>query len=430
MSKSVLIWFRNDLRLQDHAPLVEACRLARHLIPVYVLDPVQWGPSPWGFPRMSPRRVQFLLEALADLKAGLESRGSSLIVRVGRPQDVIPQLAQEHAVDEILLHEEVCDEELRDERRVKKNLPKRTTMRTFWGSTLLHIDDLPMKINRLPEVFTQFRKTVEDRVRPRPPLPTPSSVPPLPTGCTVPALPTLESLGLTPMPVDRRAQFTYRGGMTAGMQRVEHWMWRDNCLQQYKDTRNGMVGENYSSRLAPWLSLGCVSPRWVQAEIDRYESCRVKNESTYWLTFELLWRDYFRFWALKQGNTIFLIGGPKGRTYEWKNDDAVFEAWISGRTGEPLVDACMNELRETGWMSNRGRQNAASYWARTLGQDWRRGAAWFEYHLLDYDVCSNWGNWTYVAGVGNDPRDRVFNVPLQAKKYDADRSYRRLWASR
>jgi deoxyribodipyrimidine photo-lyase len=377
---------------------------------------------------MSTRRVQFLLEALTDLKAGLESRGSSLIVRVGRAEDIIPELVREFAIDEVLIHEEVCYEELKEEDRVKKSLPKRTVFRSFWGSTLFHIDDLPMKIPRLPEVFTQFRRSIEGKVNPRPPLPTPSTFPALPERCSATAIPSLEALGLSPPSTDTRAQFTFKGGMTAGMQRVEQWMWRDNCLQNYKDTRNGMVGQNYSSRLAPWLSLGCISPRWVQAEIERYESTRVKNESTYWLTFELLWRDYFRFWSLKHGNAIFLIGGPKGRVYEWKNDDAVFEAWISGRTGESLVDACMNELRETGWMSNRGRQNAASYWAKTLGQDWRRGAAWFEYHLIDYDVCSNWGNWTYVAGVGNDPRDRVFNVPSQAKKYDPDRSYRRLWS--
>lgn len=428
MSRSVLIWFRNDLRTHDHAPLVEATRIARHLLPVYIIDPAKWGPSPWGFPRMSTRRVQFLLEALTDLKAGLESRGSSLIVRVGRAEDIIPELVREFAIDEVLIHEEVCYEELKEEDRVKKSLPKRTVFRSFWGSTLFHIDDLPMKIPRLPEVFTQFRRSIEGKVNPRPPLPTPSTFPALPERCSATAIPSLEALGLSPPSTDTRAQFTFKGGMTAGMQRVEQWMWRDNCLQNYKDTRNGMVGQNYSSRLAPWLSLGCISPRWVQAEIERYESTRVKNESTYWLTFELLWRDYFRFWSLKHGNAIFLIGGPKGRVYEWKNDDAVFEAWISGRTGESLVDACMNELRETGWMSNRGRQNAASYWAKTLGQDWRRGAAWFEYHLIDYDVCSNWGNWTYVAGVGNDPRDRVFNVPSQAKKYDPDRSYRRLWS--
>ena len=105
----------------------------------------------------------------------------------------------------------------------------------------------------------------------------------------------------------------------------------------------------------------------------------------------------------------------------------MFARWCAGDTGEPLVDAGMRELQATGQLSNRARQNVASWLARTAGIDWRWGAAWFEQHLLDYDVGPNWGNWQYVAGVGNDPRNRTFNVRAQAERYDPDGAYRARW---
>lgn len=427
MPKTVLIWYRNDLRVHDHAPLVAASGTASHVLPVYVIDPRAWTSTAFGIPRMSARRVQFLLEALHDLRQSLERLGSTLVVRVGAPEEIMPQLAAQVHADALYLHEEVTSEELDLEEAVLNKMPEALDVRYFWGSTLYDIDDLPMDVTRIPEVFGQFRREVERDARPRRPLAVPKHVPPAPDTIPPGHLPTLEELGLTPLPVDERAPFTFKGGETAGRARVETWMWAQDRLRTYKETRNGLIGDAYSSRVSPWLALGCLSPREVHAEIQRYEAARIRNEDTYWLTFELLWRDYFRFWALKHGNAVFKQDGPKKRTYTWKHDPELFDAWCEGKTGEPFVDACMRELAQTGWMSNRGRQNAASYLAKTLGIDWRWGAAWFEYHLLDYDVCSNWGNWTYVSGVGSDPRDRVFNTTLQAERYDPQGAYVALW---
>ena len=105
----------------------------------------------------------------------------------------------------------------------------------------------------------------------------------------------------------------------------------------------------------------------------------------------------------------------------------VFKKWISGQTKEPFVNANMLELKKTGWMSNRGRQNAASYFAKELFMDWRIGAAYFESLLIDYDVHSNYGNWMYIAGVGNDPRNRKFNIRSQADRYDENGKFQQLW---
>ena len=151
------------------------------------------------------------------------------------------------------------------------------------------------------------------------------------------------------------------------------------------------------------------------------------NESTYWLIFELIWRDYFKYVSLKHGNQIFKIDGILQKEYDWHTNKAAKEDWINGKTADDFVNANMIELKKTGWMSNRGRQNVASYWSKHLKQDWRIGASYFEAMLIDYDVHSNWGNWMYNSGVGNDPRNRTFNTKSQAERYDPNKKFQSLW---
>jgi deoxyribodipyrimidine photo-lyase len=177
----------------------------------------------------------------------------------------------------------------------------------------------------------------------------------------------------------------------------------------YFDIRNGMLGADYSTKFAPWMAAGCLTPRTIYHETKLYEAQRVANKSTYWITFELLCRDFFRFYAMKHGSRIFHAGGPAGLRLPWSSDPELWERWASGRTGMPLVDANMRELQQTGWMSNRGRQNVASYLALDLGVDWRRGADLFEHLLLDYDPASNWGNWVAAAGLTGG-RVNHFNI--------------------
>ena len=228
---------------------------------------------------------------------------------------------------------------------------------------------------------------------------------------------------------DPRGVLPFKGGETEALKRLKEYIWDRDQLKVYKETRNEMLGADYSSKFSVWLSLGCLSPRHVYEEVKRYERERVSNDSTYWLIFELIWRDYFRFVALKFGTRIFKTPGIKNDLVtRWVRNTALFQKWIDGKTGVPLIDANMVELKETGFMSNRGRQNVASFLAKDLCIDWTWGAAWFESQLIDYDVCSNWGNWNYVAGVGNDPREnRYFNIHFQATRYDASGLYVKHW---
>lgn len=426
--KNAILWFRNDLRLHDHEALVSALQKADRIIPVYCLDPRHFGQTSYGFPKTGAFRGNFLLECLQSLKARLREKGSDLMVVHGKPEEVLPALAKEHKISWVFAHKEVAEEETSVEQALETVLFKEgITLELSWGSTLYHPDDLPMPIQSLPDIFTKFRKLAEKESSIRQQFPTPFTIPTLPLEDWG-AIPELSSLGLKKPILEPRAALKMTGGEVAGINRLQEYFWERNCLKSYKETRNGLLGEDYSSKFSPWLAFGCLSPRYIEFEIRKYEELRIANSSTYWLIFELIWRDYFRFVVKRYGNTVFQQGGIKQLPGKWSDNEQIFEAWKIGKTGLPFVDANMRELLFTGFMSNRGRQNVASFLVKDLQLDWRMGAEWFESQLIDYDVCSNWGNWNYVAGIGNDPREnRYFNVPSQSKRYDSSGEYIRTW---
>ncbi|MGR3274056.1 DASH family cryptochrome [Acaryochloris marina NIES-2412] len=424
----VLIWFRNDLRLHDHAPLHQAVRSNAEVIPCYCFDPRQFGQTPFGFPKTGSFRAQFLLESVADLRQSLQAKQSNLIIRQGHPEMVVPELAQALNVDAVYFNREVTSEEVEVENHLRKALADLgIDCLRFWSSTLYHPEQLPFPIRELPEVFTQFRKRVEKSAKPKAPFPTPQTLSALPD-IDPGELPQLENWGLSTPKLDSRAMIRFSGGESAALARLQDYIWEQDCLKQYKETRNGMLQPNDSTKFSPWLALGCVSPRYIHQQVKVYEQERVENNSTYWLIFELIWRDYFRFICAKHGKRVFRLSGLQGLALPWQDNRETFEKWQRGQTGFPLIDANMRELAATGFMSNRGRQNVASFLTKNLGLNWQMGAEWFESCLIDYDVCSNWGNWNYAAGVGNDARGfRFFNIVKQAKDYDPQGDYVRHW---
>ncbi len=429
----VIVWLRNDLRLDDHEPLHRAIASGAPVAPVFCIDPRQFGVLPSGVAKTGALRARFLLESLADLRAACRACGGELLVRTGTPETVLPALARELGATRVLFHEEVASEETTVEANVAAALqPVGVRLEGCWGHTLFRPDDLPFDLPSLPDLFTAFRTRVERDTRVRPPIDAPTRFhsPRIDAGA-IPS--TVAALALVEPSPDPRVHFTPRGGAVGGQARLAHYVWHADRLRQYKDTRNGMLALDDSTKLSPWLSMGCLSPRRVWAEVQRYERERVKNDSTYWLVFELLWRDYFRFVLAKHGDALFSAHGLQRRALEWRplsdgSARADFARWTSGTTGFPLVDASMRELTATGFMSNRGRQNVASFLTKNLRIDWRAGAEWFESLLVDYDVASNWGNWAYAAGVGNDARGfRFFNIHKQALDYDPTGDFVRHW---
>ncbi|KAF6262585.1 DNA photolyase, FAD-binding/Cryptochrome [Scenedesmus sp. NREL 46B-D3] len=236
----------------------------------------------------------------------------------------------------------------------------------------------------MPSVFTPFREKVEKQcnVRPEFPapqpgqLPLPRSLPPQLQQQLTGELPGWQQLPWPasqvpqqPQPNPKAAlQFqvgaaagststtsaSLHGGEAGALARLHHYLWGSDLVATYFNIRNGMLGGDYSTKFAPWLSAGCLSPRTIYHELKKYEAQRTANKSTYWVLFELIWRDFFRFYAAKQGSRIFHAGGPAGLRLAWNADPELWERWAAGRTGMPLVDANMRELQQTGWMSNRG----------------------------------------------------------------------------
>ena len=426
--KRTIVWFKTDLRLHDNETLAKAIARSDEIIPVYCFDEAQFKVTEYGFHKTGSFRTQFLLESVADLDKNLRELGSGLIILNGKPEIEILKVVQEYKAYKVFAKREVAYDEKQTETLVQTELFKlRCEFETFSTSTLYHAEDLPFSIKDIPDVFTNFRKRTEQDASIRSIFEKPSAIK-SPVFREI-NLPTLTDLGLNEIVVDSRAVLQFKGGETEALQRVQHYFYETKSISKYKETRNGMIGDNYSSKFSAWLALGCLSPREIYFELKKYETQYEGNESTYWLVFELLWRDYFRFMMKKYHTKFFQLAGiqNKGITVN-KHNIHLLQSWIDGTTGVDFVDANMMELQLTGFMSNRGRQNVASYLCNDLKLDWRYGAAYFEQQLVDYDVSSNWGNWAYLAGVGNDPRgNRYFNIEKQAQDYDKNKEYRSLW---
>ncbi|HQU73775.1 MAG TPA: DASH family cryptochrome [Calditrichia bacterium] len=424
---TAILWFKNDLRLHDHPALLRAAS-SNHLLPIYIADPRQWRLNDLGLPKSGPFRFRFLQESLADLQESLLQLGSDLRIVNGFPEEILPELFRRYPDAELFAHLDPGTEEA-TVREALANLLPAGRVHFLEGNQLYEAAELPFARTELPDVFTDFRKRVEKSAIVASPLATPAALPPLP-----PSPPAsqemagpgfLEWAGTADQPDD---VFHFRGGEKAALQRLAYYLWQSDLVCTYKETRNGLLGEDYSTKFSPWLALGCLSPRIIVHEIRRYEATVKANSSTYWVIFELLWREYFRLVLWQFGKKVFLPGGIRDQAPGFREDSAAFQRWRNGETGVPFIDANMRELNQTGFMSNRGRQNVASYLVKDLSLDWRLGAQYFESLLIDYDVASNWGNWCYIAGVGNDPReDRYFNILGQARRYDPKGRYVRFW---
>lgn len=425
--KTSLVWFLNDLRTHDQISLARAMAKGNRVIGVFFFVPSQFEIGTFGFKKTEKFRAKFLLETVQQLEENLAQLNISLLTFFDSPEKVFPLLVKEYEVTEVFLQKEWTQEELDRLNRVKNVVAPNVTFTESFDQFLFHPEDVPLSFNQIPQVFTQFRKICEKKASVRNLASLPKALPKENTIHQHSSILSLNELGYEEFDTDARTAFPFQGGENNALNRLDHYFWESKKLSIYKKSRNGLIGTDYSSKFSAWLANGSLSPRTVYHKIKEYEKEIVKNDSTYWLFFELIWRDYFKYISLKHGNAIFKQKGILEKEYEWKTDLKLLHKWINGETSSSFVNANMLEIKNTGWMSNRGRQNVASYFAKELLLDWRIGAAYFEAMLLDYDVHSNYGNWMYVAGVGNDPRDRKFNVNLQAERYDAQGKFQRLW---
>ena len=414
--KTAIYWFRNDLRLGDNPAFHQACKEVDCLLPVYIHSSNIEAETAWGFPRASQNRNIFLEESLHDLRNQLRSLGSDLLVLHGNPLEVFDKLRAQTDANIIYCEQIEAPEELA---QVTALTESGFEMATVWQSSMLDPQSLPFSLQEMPDVFTQFRQQVEkQKLRFATPVDLLENIPPLP------------AIEISSIPLgngkteSRSSQF--QGGERYAQAHIQQYFER-RLPDNYKQTRNQLIGMDYSSKFSLWLASGCCSARTIAKQLSEYEFLYGANDGTYWLWFELLWRDYFRFLHFKYGKRLYY---PKGLSQSPGNlfDSKQFLQWSSGNTGESLIDAGMRELQKTGYLSNRMRQVVASYWIYDMKGDWQAGAAWFESQLIDYDVYSNQGNWLYIAGKGTDPRGgRPFNVNKQTQDHDPKGIYRQMW---
>ena len=453
-NKRTIVWLRNDQRLIDNPILAEAVKIKEPTILLYCFDPRHYeNTDQYNFKKCGVYRSKFLTESIKDLRKNLENINASLLVAMEKPEIIIPKLMKNDLESTILVQHESAYEEYEVEKNVHKKILEKGNgiLKTFRGNNLYHKDDLPYAddLSDMGDVYTPFKNKLEKFVDIRETFPTPKKNELIcineadlkeegiidSNSCSYSLLPNEEMLGFEKGSFENagvsqsQGVMLFNGGESAALDRVQKWMWDDDKLKEYFEIRNGMLGEGYSTKLSPYLGLGNISPKWIRNECKRYENVRnIENKSTYWVVWELTCRDYFHYHMEKYGKKAFFRNGMKNIKRPWTSDkgNVMLDRWLSGTTGMPLVDANMRELAATGWMSNRGRQNVASYLALDMSIDWRAGAEWFESMLIDHDVNSNYGNWNAMAGLTGGRINR-FNIVKQSKDYDPDGEYIKKW---
>jgi len=396
MQKSTsLVWFKNDLRLFDNESLSKAVKSAQNLIFCYVIDERLFQLSELGFRKAGINRALFLKQSLHDLQRRLEDIGGHLLIKVGSPENIVATLAKQYRCNTIFAEAEYAWEEMQVIDRLKENLGEEYELDLTWGKTLYHLDDIPFEISKIPLTSKAYRIPTGKKSSVRETIEAPKSIRAVESAVSTP-FPSFTLLGFSAEEIAAAAPYV-QGGETAGLSRLQAYSFGTEQLTSYRWTRNRSLGMDYSSKFSPYLALGCLSPRTIYHKVKQYEKQVKKNQSTWWLVFELVWRDYFTFKGMRMGSSIFKTEGYRKKNLTFTNDSTLFKRWCEGKTGIPFVDAHMRQLNQTGYMSNRGRVNCSSFLVHDYQIDWTWGASYFECKLIDYDVSANWMNWHVQA---------------------------------
>ena len=399
-------WLRHDRRLSDNScwefALEEAAKTGEEVKVFFAWNRLHLDAGIGGIPRMSARRIDWTQKDLQMMRTELQKHGIALEETEGSALDWL----KTNQPSTLTYSFAVAHEERQDEAQLKP-LVKR--IQGFWTHSILEPDSIPGGLNQLPAVFTPFRHKIErENLR--------FELPPLRVEPNVVS------------PTSSSQAFPFEPGEASALARLGAYMNNPEGAAEYKTRRNGLLGTEYSTKFSPWLASGALSPRRIWQACLNLEESLGGSPEVEWIRVELLWREYFQWVAYRAGGRLFSKMGFREQPPRAGFNARAFQRWVEGQTGDDFVNAGMRELAETGYSSNRARQNLASYLIHDLGIDWRYGAAYFESQLLDYDPASNWANWAYLAGVGNDPRPvRRFNTVKQAQDYDANRAFRQAW---
>jgi deoxyribodipyrimidine photo-lyase len=396
-------WAR-DLRVHDHPALVAAGRRADRVVPLFVFDEAILGSR-----YANPNRLTHLLAALDDLRGHVRERGGELLLRRGEVLTVVREVAAEVAADELHLSADVSAYARGRERALRTGLQaldRAVEVHTHPGVTAVPPGAVTPGGGDHFKVFTPYWRRWVDGPH-RTPLPPPDGIA-TPSGLEPGRLPELAEL------TDRDpAPELQPGGEVAARERAAWWF--AGPIADYDGGRNDLAADA-TSKLSAHLHLGTLSAAELVARTDR----RRRGHETFLQ--ELCWRDFNH--QLLAARPDLVHADIRGQGDRWREDDEAFTAWQEGRTGYPVVDAGMRQLRREGWMHNRARMLTASFLTKHLYLDWRRGAWHFMDHLVDGDLANNFAQWQWTAGTGTDSRpNRMFNPVTQGQRYDPTGAY-------
>ena len=404
---TALVWFRRDLRVRDHPALRAAIERHERVVPVFCFDDrLLHGRHSSG------PRTQFLLECLHDLDDSLSALRGRLAIRHGPPERELATLAGEVDATEIHHTYDVSPFARDRGRRVHAALDGSPV--TLVGHPGLTVADDVREIattqGRPYSVFSPFHRNWAGQGR-RSVLNAPGEVR-LPPRVRIGRIPSLSALDLREEVPDAMA-----GGESEARRRLERFL--RSGVHGYADGHDAL-GEDATSRLSPYLRFGCLSPRAVEERLPQGEGAQAFRR-------QLCWRDFYHhvLFHFPDNARHEFQDRYRGRL-KWRRDDEGFSAWTEGRTGFPLVDAAMRQLRREGWMHNRARLVVGSFLTKDLGIDWRRGERWFMRWLVDGDEANNNGNWQWIASVGTDPQPvfrRIYNPALHLERHDPEGVY-------
>ena len=402
---TAIVWFRRDLRVRDNPALRAALECGR-VVPVFCFDP-----SLYAGRHASGPRTQFLLECLADLRGEIEARGGRLFVRRGRPEAELVKLAKEAGADQVHFSHDVSPfARERGKRAGSAFEAAGLEVHAHPGLNAIDVREIATGQGTPYTVFSPFHRNWEGIER-RPVLRAPGRIP-VPSGPAAGRLPKLADLGL-----EQEVHEPPPGGEGAARRRLDAFLGRD--VAEYAGNHDAL-GRDRTSRLSPYLHFGCLSPRQIEERLPR----RGKGAAAF--RRQLCWRDFHHHVLLNFPANARSEFRERYRGMRWSRAERAFEAWREGRTGYPLVDAGMRQLRREGWMHNRARLVVGSFLTKDLGIDWRWGERHFMRLLVDGDEANNNGNWQWIASVGTDPAPyfrRILNPALQQGRHDPEGAY-------
>lgn len=406
MKQPIIYWFRNDLRLHDSIALSEAIQSNHPVCFVYIINEAWLKKGSLGFKRISSFRLEHITNSLTRLNNDLRQKDAELHVFKGNPVDILTKLAHHTKAKAIYAHHEFALDEIIEEQEIQKTIP----LHLFWGNMVYPPSHVTFEPQTSPYYYTRFMKKVI-------------------TLRNTPVLTEINTINHYKAKLPFKQENLHDSDSSNSPLYLMNEFIHSDAFVNYHITRELFEGDHYSSFLSPYLADGSLSPNVFYQELNNILADNQELEpSVTKLKQQLIWRDYYRFLFLRYGNKLFYRHGLRKKNRERYDDKEAFDKWVKGRTDHPLINAFMKELRSTGFLSNRGRMLVAYYLSKVMQVNWLWGAAWFEYILIDYDVCNNYGNWAYQAGVGTDSRfNRSFNLDKQMQKFDPDGHYINKW---